>query len=153
MISGASSYAPAAHGPTPSPPKASQSLAPTGCTPSARAVSASPQPRATTRVGCSSTVTSPNAVLTVTGKAASDEPPAAELPSAELSGSEPELQLVTASAAARRAAPGGAVGVNMYGAPDGWAGRTGGVGSGVREGSPKQRGIRPWSPPLPQCAG
>src|SRR5215212_7811415 len=72
MISGASSYRPSAQGPTPSPPKPSQSLAPTGWTPSASAVSASDQPSATTRTGSSSTVTSPNAVPTVTGKTPDD---------------------------------------------------------------------------------
>src|SRR4051795_2066978 len=99
MISGASSYEPSAHGPTPSPPNASQSLAPTGWTPRASAVSASPQPSATTRVGASSTVTSPNAVGTVTGKAPDELLEPAPL-SAELSSSVPELQLMTTSAAA-----------------------------------------------------
>src|SRR3954454_6939213 len=104
MISGASSYRPSAQGPPPSPPKSSQSLAPTGWTPRASAVSASPQPRATTRVGSLSTVTSPKAVLTVAGKAPEEllEPsPLVALPPS----AEPELQLVTARATASRAAP------------------------------------------------
>src|SRR3954469_14804645 len=104
MISGASSYRPSAQGPTPSPPKPSQSLAPTGWTPSARAGSASDQPSATTRVGSSSTVTSPKAVLTVTGKAPdalpSDaaSPPEVALPPE----SSPEPQLVTTRAVTTR---------------------------------------------------
>src|SRR3954451_13636179 len=105
MISGASSYEPSAHGPTPSPPNPSQSLAPTGCTSRASAVSASPQPSATAGVGSSSTVTSPKAVGTVTGKAP-DELLEAPLPAPALS-PEPasEPQLVIVRAAASRAAP------------------------------------------------
>lgn len=78
MIFGALSYAPFSHGPTPSPPNASQSLAPTGCTPSSSAVSASPQPRATTRFGAESIVVVPSPVVMETGKAPSDEPPSEE---------------------------------------------------------------------------
>src|SRR5919199_5923067 len=105
MISGAWSYAPSAQGPTPAPPNASQSLAPTGCTPRASAVSASPQPRATTRVGSSSTVTSPKAVPTVTGKAPGELLVAAPPSASPDPVPDPELQLVTASAPAIRAAP------------------------------------------------
>src|SRR6188768_3344210 len=76
MIVGAFVYSPFAHGPTPSPPKASQSDAPTGCTPRASAVSASPQPSATMRFGSDFTVTSPNFVATFTGNAP-DDPDAA----------------------------------------------------------------------------
>src|SRR5918998_2785595 len=105
MISGASTYRPSAHGPTPFPPKASQSLAPTGCTPSASAVSASDQPRATTRWGSSATSTWPNAVWTVTGKA---PPEPEELLGAAASPEDPvspEPQLVTTTVVASRTAP------------------------------------------------
>src|SRR5919199_124599 len=105
MSCGAWSYRPCAHGPTPSPPKPSQSLAPTGCTPSASAVSASDQPSATTRVGSSSTVTSPKAVPTVTGKAPGELLVAAPPSASPDPVPDPELQLVTASAPAIRAAP------------------------------------------------
>ena len=54
-------------GPTPVPPKASQSDAPTGWTPRVSAVSASDQPSATIRCGASSTVTGPNIVSIVAG--------------------------------------------------------------------------------------
>ena len=88
MIVGFSVYASLSQGPTPSPPKASQSLAPTGCTPSSSAVSASPQPRATTRFGCEGISVVPSAVVMDTGKAP-DEPDAS--PEAEPDG-EPPLQ-------------------------------------------------------------
>src|SRR4051794_9168613 len=75
--------------------------------PSARAVSASDQPRATTRVGSSSTVTSPKAGLTVTGKARDAPPPDPAPPpvAAFPPESSPEPQLVTTRAAASRAVP------------------------------------------------
>src|SRR5215204_1283165 len=90
IISGSSSYPSSTHSPSPLPPTASQSLAPTGWTPSARAVSASDQPSATTRVGSSSIWTSPNAVLMVTGKAPDE---AVAVPSASEPESSPEPQL------------------------------------------------------------
>src|SRR3954447_19583126 len=131
MISGASSYRPSAQGPTPSPPKPSQSLAPTGWTPRASAVSASPQPSATTRVGASSTVTSPNAGGTGTGRAP-DELLEPAPPPAELSSSEPELQLVTARAAASSAAQRRVVRVDMRNSCSGDRGRSAANGGQVR---------------------
>src|SRR3954468_16512731 len=105
MISGASSYSPAAHGPAPPPPKPSQSLAPTGWTPSASAVSASDQPRATTRWGSSGISTSPKAVPTVTGKAPPDPDALLDAAVSPEDPSSPEPQPATRTVAANRAAP------------------------------------------------
>src|SRR5919112_2369809 len=105
MISGASSYSPSAHGPTPSPPKASQSLAPTGWTPSASAVSASDQPRATTRWGSSGISTSPKAVSTVTGKAPPEPAGLLDAAASPEDPASPEPQPATRTVAASRAVP------------------------------------------------
>ncbi len=89
-------YRPLAHGPTPSPPKPSQSDAPTGWTPSASAVSASPQPSATTRVGLALIVTPPNLVATVAGNAASDDADAADAVGAPVVCGMPDAQALSA---------------------------------------------------------
>ena len=105
IFSGLLSYIPLAQGPTPSPPKASQSLSPTGCTPSARAVSASPQPSATTRLDCELTVTVPNLVATFAGKAPeADFDVDVDAASAEAS-SEEEPQAATVPSSVRTRAP------------------------------------------------